>query len=356
MSDRLYDKFDNDTYVEVLSLDPASDVEAHMFRDPNGRCIGPGRVRGSFSVETKTKAANSVLQFPSAGESGLVSMKKSIKLWLPMPMSLVRRYARKPEGVTYGQSVPVFFDSKLERFVVLMDKRFLRDISASELDLFKQQNKGKFKEYQHVGKTPGLACTYLGLLYESISAIREDADDSPLRVINKAYKQYNLRIEDGEKVILLKVAQDERSGSLLVGHNFGADLLSRIVRHQFEFEFTIAYRFDSTCYLVSEAGEIIQEGSFHVDKRRDQDDTIKGFAAIGKVTGNFALLVLPYTDEQFGLLTRLHARMHELSADIMALVRLHQKPAEKLDSQIDPTAGSLPWIKPLLIDYEAADD
>jgi len=356
MSKPDYDRFNNDTYVELLSSDPASDAEAHMFRNPKGHTVGPGRTLGDFTVETRQKAANSVLQFPTAGESGLVSVKKFVTVWLPMPMSLVRRYSRKPENLNHGQRVPVFFDTKLERFVILMDKRFLRDIKASELDLFNRENKGVFQEYKHAGKGSAVAQSYLGLVYETITAIREDAEHSPLQQLIKAYTQYNLRIEDGEKVILLKVAQDEKSGSLLVGHKLSADLISQIVRHHFAFEFTVAYRFGDTCYLASQDGKILQEGSFHLDKRRDQDDTLVGFAAIGKQAGNFALLVLPFSDEQLSLLTRLHRRMHDLSADIMALVRLHQKPLEKLDADIDPTAGALPWIKPLLIAQDASDE
>ncbi|MBD8614729.1 MULTISPECIES: hypothetical protein [Pseudomonas] len=350
-----YDKFNNDTYVELLSRDPASDVEAHMFRNPSGGVLGPGNIRGNFSTESRLKAANAVLQFASAGESGLVSLKKTITATLPMPMSLVRRYSLKPERLSHNQRVPIFFDSKLEKFVILMDKRFLRDIKGSELDLSNREHKHRFKRYDHIGKTAADASPYLGLIYDSISAIREDADGSPLKVLADLYMAYNLRIEDGEKVILLKVAQDEQKGSLLVGYKFNAGLLESLVRHHFEFEFTTAYRFGDICYLASADGSIERESSFHLNKRRDQDDTLVGLDAIGKDQGNFALLVIPYSQDQYDLLARLHARMHELSADIMSLVRMHQNPKAPLDAAIIPSAGALPWIKPLLIDHEPGE-
>lgn len=345
-----YDRNNNDTYVELLSRDPAQDAEAHMFRNPNGGVVGPGRVMGNFSEESRHKAVNAVLRFPSARDAGLATLSKILKLNTPLPMTLVRRYERKADGLCHAQKTPVYFDTKLERFVVLLDARFLRDIEMSELGLDAREYREKFKVYEAV-KTKNLPVSnkYLGLLFESIDAIRQNADGSPLQILQSAYKLYNLRIADGEKVIVLRVAQDHSIRSMLVTTNIPSQILSQVIKHSFQFEFAIAYRFGDVCYLQSKDGEIEQAGSFHINKARDQDREAKGIAAIGR-NDESLLLVLPYTEAQFELLSKIHDRMSALTNDVMSLFEMHQQPKERLDSPIDIDAGALTWIKPLLLD------
>lgn len=347
-----YDRSNNDTYVERYSLSPVSDAEAHMFQDPAGRTIGPDRVSGNFTTETKIKAENSVLHFPEARQAGLISLNKSFKIETPMPMSLVRRYERSVDGLTHAQKTPVFFDSRSEQFVVLLDERFLRDIEPTELALKSEPLKDKVQVYYppRGRERPGFPC-YLGLMFSSIEEIRKNEDHGPLKSIIAAYRQYNLRIEDGEKVILLKVAHDDGHDSLLVGRGLANNLLKRITNHRFRFEFVVAYRFGTTCYLQNQDGGIDQAASFHLDKIGQQNRDEKSLA--GYIHSDGAqLLVIPYTEQQHQLLIKIHSRMTELAKDVQALVELHQRPTEQMDSPIDPGAGALPWIKPLLLDKQ----
>lgn len=349
---RPYDRNDNDTYIEIHSMDPASDVEAHMFFNPQGRSIGPGRVWGDFTTETRIKAANCVLQFPSAKAAGLINLGKHLKLATPMPMSLVKRYKKKPEKLTYAQQVPVFFDAKEERFVVLLDQRFLRDIRPEELRLSEKQYRGKVKIYKAIkGKEEPLATHYLGLLYDSIEAVRNDHPDSALSLVGAAYRLYNLRIEDGEKVILLKVAKDKDTMSMLVKDRLSGNNFTQLIRHQFKFEFAVAYRFADVCYLESPEGGIDQATSFHLDKKAHQEGVITHIGKI-RVDEHSPLLVIPYSDEQFELISKIHSRMSELASDIMALVEMHQSFGDAVDKPIDPSAGALPWIAPLLLERD----
>lgn len=64
-----------------------------------------------FSEQSRKKAENSVLRFARAPDLGLISIKP-IKLSTLMPMTLVSRYNRKVDELTYCQTTPAFLIPK----------------------------------------------------------------------------------------------------------------------------------------------------------------------------------------------------------------------------------------------------
>ena len=77
-------------------------------------------------------------------EDGNVELIKKKKLGTLYPMSFVQRYELEEDNLEYYQNTPVFFDPKKEKFVVLMDYRFCRDIDYYR-DIYEKFHRARFR-------------------------------------------------------------------------------------------------------------------------------------------------------------------------------------------------------------------
>ena len=324
-----YDKNDNDTYVEKYSHNPIQDVEIHMYQDPNGRSYGGNGIRGYFSVETSLRASNNVLHFPKARDvdvNGFTEIKKK-KLGTLYPMSLVQRYDMEENNLEYHQNTPIFFDSKKEKFVVLMDYRFCRDINISEL--------GKIDGLVMYNDKKDKSIIYIGVSYDTIAETTKS--NETFDALKEAYINYKMTLQQGEKVIIVRTETLDDDKLSIFNHaraNLSEYLGKSIFSTSFDFEFAIAIRFKDRYYLIDDNGLIIKKSAFFLKKEEVQKisnkiEVFNGIVANDKQLGaglfgfneseNQTLLVTAYSEQQIEIVKRVKQRIHEIHAELSEL-------------------------------------
>lgn len=332
-----YDKADNDTYKEILGGTPIQDVKLHMFRDCNGRAVETTvdgvEVRGNFTSESDATARDNVLQFATSKVTGLKAIK-TILLETLLPMSLVSRYGLGAEKLTHTQQTPIYFDAKLEKFVVLLDKRFLRDINLDELKLDDEVfplMRASITAYEPWH--PGSESKSLGMLFDTIDDIRnackKDTPNSVYGMLKGLYRTYRLLQFKGEKVIVIKgMNKFGQRAQILRGVN--ADSSTHAVSTTaYYLEFVVAYKFGNQFYLVTEDGKLDQRKSFSLDKLKHQNpDSTSGIMAEGDV------LVAPYSDHQLAMLTTLAGKLNAFHEDVMSFLKGSERKTEQLDAPL----------------------
>lgn len=304
-----YDKSDNDTYDEILSNIPAQDIEYHMYRDPDGH-VKAGKVVGFFNADTQRKSKDLVLRFATSSKIGLVPVTK-IKRETLMPMTLVARYGLK--NYTYSQKTPVFFDTTFDQFVVLMDSRFLRDVQIDEL--FPVSLPSGLRVY-----CDGFGNKHLGVTYDTMKDVRVKGFGSSQaeKELLAAYTLYNLNLQEGERVIVLRYLSKANDKSNLFGSAF-PQLGAKPSTATCVFEYAQAYRFGDRYYFCDEEGTLCQESSFVMDKHGMQTGTsMQGRRA---KNDGVQVVVFNYTEEQYAAIKDLHARvmgMHDALSKLFA--------------------------------------
>lgn len=334
-----YDKLDNDTYTEVLSASPRDDVMYHMFRDPNGRVKRTGLqgapIMGHFTSESEATARDYVLQFAPTKITGLKTIKTLMLNGL-LPMSLVHRYGLCAEKLVHAQQTPIFYDSKAEKFVVLFDKRFLRDMSMTELkvdtELFDRFRKciQAYPVNAVAGETRNV-----GLQFDTIEEIRnsfnKDLPDSPFGLAKALYRQYRLLQSAGEKVIVIKGLTKFQEEAQLIQGIRGDCSSHALTTSAYYLEFLVAYRFGRQYYLAKANGELDQQKSFHLDKGSHQNP-VEGDFRLAESESN--LLVVPYSDTQIAMLTMLAGKLNAFHEEVMSFLKSSELKTEMLDAPL----------------------
>ena len=331
-----YDKNDNDTYEEILSSDPVIDVEYHMFRSENGM-ISTSKIRGNFSVESRKRAENNVLHFEKATSINL-TLIKSLKLSTAMPMSLINRYSLDVSRLFYSQQANIYFDAKTERFILLFDKRFLRDIDYKELSL---------EEYED--RFGGGICIYkdnkggvhLGLSYSSIDDLKKDnegkSEKGPFKAVTEAYIDYFLSLQAGNKVIILRYFQSAEKSNMIKGRNYSINTDQFVIKSGLQMEVAMAFQFGNRYYLSEDGETFKNENVLSIHKNDIQNPKDFGFGGEGLGHENKpGLLVLPYSDDQWSLLTSLQERMNKISAELCGFFDQFIQKGIGLDEAITP--------------------
>lgn len=335
-----YDRNDNDTYVEMFSKRMDTDVEIHMFRDEKGSQVCGNNVRGFFSTESAKTAANNVLRFAKATDIGLVKIKDAT-LTTIVPMSLVQRYELSEENLKYKQKTPIFYDIKIDKFVVLMDYRFLRDVNAEELYL------NDFKKIIKIYKDKrNNNLMHLGLVFETMEHAQKmcsrnniSENDDPFEKVHEAYKHYNMAIRGGEKVIIVKfgITENERTKYFGLSNN---DFVGKgLTTIGFNFEYAVSVRFGKRYYICDTEGNIFQKSSFHLDKVKAQNSlSTKDIMSLSNyeraLYENEHVFVVPYSDEQFSLIDGLGKRLNALHQELRDLFVGATNKESESDNQI----------------------
>jgi hypothetical protein len=331
-----YDRNDNDTYDEVLSKHPSEDVHLHMFRNPNGSVVF-GKIKGDFTVESSRRAANNVLRFAKATSIGL-HLIKSFNLSTAMPMSLVKRYNLKDDRLFYTQKANVYFDSNIEKFVVLMDWRFMRDLTMADANLILQDafHKKLMKPYKDKDGD-----IHLGLLYGSLDELREDnrgkREDGPYGFLRSQYIHYLLSLEGGKKVILVRYVQDPERPVHLNFDNLVKDDLVHIQISGLHMELTMAFQFGSRYYLTKDGVTFDQKNVMNLTKDRLQSakSETRDLQRYIRIEDP-GLLVLPYTDDQWKLLSGIQARLKMINQELCQFFDSFVMREESVDEAITP--------------------
>lgn len=325
---KTYDKNNNDTYTDIFSYNPAKDVEIHMFRSEKGSVVtdainSNNLIKGNFTVESAKKAANSVLQFISTAEArdlGLIPIKK---LTVPSlyPLSLIERYNISLDSLKYQQIVPVFFDTKIEKFLILMDRRFLRDVNINELNLHGKKNIKTYVNnkngHQH----------FVGVIFEDFQERKLD-----LSALENIYHDYLLTLKQGKKVIVIRSANDTNRSKLFSINDPNISSLN------FSFEFSIAYQFGDYYYFTDDNGNINSSTRFNINKKKIQSkENLENESSILKLYNSISddsnVYIVDYSDEQYNILLKLRDRINAINNEIVKLFG-NGDPECKTDPQI----------------------
>jgi hypothetical protein len=312
-----YDRNDNDTYVEKLSDNILIDTELHMFRNPKG-FTAHRSIMGDFSVQSRIAAENNILKFPTASKVGIPKIK-DVKVPTFIPMSLVDRYKHTDEQLSIHHKSPIFFDTKNNKFVLMLDHRMIRDIHVSELDI---SDETIFKIYPDKHNQN---LKYIGLLFDNISDIDVDnlnKNGSPFSLFMEAYRFYKMALQGGEKVIVVQFLSEENVRNVLFDNRSSSSFMGKgLTTRQFTFEHAICIRFNDKYYFCDEKGMVIQKSSFFLDKIQEQKAKINPFNSAfdiqkrGEEDCN-SLFVVPYTEEQFQLIERLSNKLHSIHNEL----------------------------------------
>jgi len=334
-----YDRNDNDTYVEKLGAEPFYDTLLHMFRNEKGRVVGANGILGDFTVESDIKARNNVLHFPAAkdlAKNQLVKIKDK-DLTTFYPLSMVQRYELNESNLIYRQKTPIFYDKKIDKFVVLLDYRFARDISALSTE-FPLDN-----QLVQIYPSKEQTFPYVGLVFDSMSDI--DKENAPaFEHFFSEYKNYKMTLQKGEKVIILryKTLQDDKINLLRFNHANSNDILGNAIHTQsFHFEHAVAVRFGKRYYLCDVNGNIIQKTAFNFDKKNEQapvsdSQDLRNYRP--KIDSDAETYVVPYSEEQYKIISGLADRLQLIHTELADIFR----GASDMNSHVDNQLLSLP--------------
>lgn len=336
MTTKPYDRNDNDTYVEKFSDNIVADVEIHMYRNDKGSSIAGSGNRGNFSVESRIAAQNNVLKFPTATQVGIPKIK-DIKVYNFIPMTLVQRYNHSEEKLTINHKTPIFYDPKIDKFVLMLDHRFIRDISISELNI---QNNSIYKIYPDKKNKD---IKYIGLLFSTIPEISETKKtDNSFYLFLEAYKFYKMSLQGGEKVIVLKFARSENKHVTLFPFDNKKLLGKGLTSRQFDFEYAVFVRFSNRYYFCDNDGNIIQNSSIYIDKKKEQQNidskmlsklTDLAFYSRGQGEDN-NIFIVPYSEEQLKIIENISKKLHSIHNELCELFNKSTDAESSFDSPV----------------------
>lgn len=321
-----YDRNNNDTYVDKFSDNIQIDTEIHMFRNDKAKVLYCSGIFGDFSVQSKIAAANNILRFPSPAKVGLPKIK-DIKIKTFIPMSLVQRYNHNEENLTIKHKSPVFYDTKIDKFILMLDYRFMRDISISELNI---DNKSIYNIYPDK-KDKNIK--YIGLVFNSIADLDDIKKiDCSFNVFFESYKFYKMSLQGGEKVIVIKFLSSENSQVSLFDHKTINLLGKSLTTRRFDFEYAVFIRFNNRYYFCDENGNIIQNSSIIIDKKNEQTK-LEDLNQISFLShrSESNLFVVPYSEQQLTIIDNLSKKLHSIHNELCTLFEQAIDPDLSLD-------------------------
>lgn len=317
-----YDKKNNDTYTTIYSMSPATDVEIHMFRDDTAMFIAGDGIRGNFSVQSRTTSANYVLQFPKLKDIDTNNLIKITDKTLQTiyPLSLINRYKLPINHLTYTQKTPIFYDNKKNKFIILLDRRFGRDVKISELNLG--------NEYFLYRDKNDLDIHYVGIPFDTVNDIKMDCVLFQKLLSN--YTNFIGTLSKGEKVIVVGVLSSNNERMDLFGRIQFADFGKHLFSSSFNLEFFVAYRFGDLYYQIDDNDQIIRKSMKYIKKEKFQksfkNETTKSESEkvnsselfFGK-DANFQLFITEYSPEQFNILQNIKLKLQSIHNELQNL-------------------------------------
>lgn len=333
-----YDKKNNDTYVEYFSQDLVTDIECHMFGDPNGN-VKMGNHRGFFSVESRITAQNNILQHETAKLLGteykLLKLKEINGL---LPYSLIKRYKRDLKGIFCRHKTPVFFNTTSEKFVTVMDKRVLRDLEDyPEFRL-------KLKGYIDSGEM-SIVNTSIGeqllLNYETIDDLYKDTNNI-LKALRQVYEELMVSMSPKEDMIIVAYESTDSSFPLYIGRDINVFKEGLFKNTEINFEFVKACKLaDDSFFFYDSDGKLAVSEAFYIDKDKIFSENTQNKEAMHYMLGNkSSVLVYKYSDKEWDLLLSLKKSIDDLFGELDTVLLAQKSASGGLDIPLTKIVNS----------------
>lgn len=324
-----YNQEDNRTFTgELLGETPYSDLIRHMSLIKNGGSASTliTTIQGSFfgrgSVELNNKAADKVFHFPKASDFNLKVIKmKDVKLETLYPASMIYRYSLKRD-FDYSQKTPVFVDVKRNLFFIVMDERFLKDLTADEILHEKIKNVSIYNSKDK--KTNYLAIT--GHSYDELMSNLTEVDKSYDK-LKSIYKRHFLNLQESKRVIVLKykteneetIERKHLSQFTIPNFSDNESVANLVMRQNMELEIFQAAQIENLFYLMDEEGIINSKAIIIYDEKETDAIGFKNSCERNKMyyknMGN-TYLIMDYTEEDWLFIKNLQQKMHQLCKDL----------------------------------------
>jgi hypothetical protein len=352
-----YDPKNNRTYqCQPLLKSPASDIKAHLAlanakKMSNSLYQTPyGHFYGEKTVELTEKVNNMVLHFPKAANFSQIKQLKTALLPSYYPSWIVERY-QVGDNINYHQNIPIFYDTKFDRFLVFLDGSFFDVIKPSALHFTQSEHftlyEGKDKKMYGAFIADTMTC----LVKEVLSLSK----DSPYSTHLVKYRQHFLDATDGERVICLALKRedfDNSSFNLLssVHSDSNKSLLNKVMTQcTLKFEFYQGALINETIFMMNEDGTLYPDLMLCCEKiLRNREEVIQIHHH-----DDFTYLVMPYTDDDWTMIKTIHSRLVALLQDLEGFF----KQGYNQDSLMDKNIHLLkPSTSHLLNDHKCAEN
>jgi hypothetical protein len=359
-----YNPADIRTYAcKPLAHNPSREVAIHLSLY-NSHKSGNRHSAGSWSetpygghfcessVEFHEKVLAMSLNFPKAANFNQVKLLKSVKLPSLFPSWMMERY-EKHDDVVLHHKTPIYYDSKVDKFILFLDTEFFRQTTPTGLNFKNTEHteayKGKDGKYYAAFKADSMKAL--------IDCMSLSDDKSPLKQYVQLYRQRFLDATKAKRVICLAMKidchqnpdNDPNNGLPGSSIRLNSDSASRanretierlIIAQKTEFELYQGALIDDLIYLMDEEGTINPNAIMcSVKHQRQKKQIIKMHDH-----NDFTYLMMPYTEADWNSLKTIHDRMFNLMKDLSNFFSAGYNENELLDMPVTEISADTPKL------------
>jgi hypothetical protein len=359
-----YNPTDIRTYTcKALSNNPSSEVAIHLSLY-NSHKSGKSHFAGGWvetpygghfcesSVEFNEKLLAMSLNFPKAANFNQVKLLKSVKLPSLFPSWMMERYEKNDEVVLHHKT-PIYYDSKVDMFILFLDTEFFRQTTPTGLNFKNTYHtevyKGKDGKYYAAFKADSMKSL--------IDCMSLSDNKSPLKQYVQLYRQRFLDATKAKRVICLAMKidchqnpdNDPNNGLPGSSIRLNSDSASRanretierlIIAQKTEFELYQGALIDDLIYLMNEEGTINPNAIMcSVKHQRQKKQIIKMHDH-----NDFTYLMMPYTEADWNSLKTIHDRMFNLMKDLSNFFSAGYNENELLDMPVTEISADTPKL------------
>lgn len=348
---------------EPLALNPSDEIYFRRTLEAESKqqtSIGGGTVfqttKGNVLINpilvNRDSCENMVCKFPAAKdfEKGNIVKIKSLKLKTLLTKRLVERYRfnKHVPNVTHIQSVPIFYNSKSEKFFVTFDVEFLDDFSYNDLE-------EGIKEFDLKNYNGKKNASFLAIEADTLSDLKNKTDKFGSLIDNfaKFYRQLFIDYQRAERIIvaMFDAKTNERDGYIpdkLYNYKSPDSLASYLHSSKADFCFYQAAKVNDKAYLIDSEGKISHKCVLHIAPEETVSKLDKDFVA-PKGLGGFkfhsdrlsAYLIMPFTEQDWDILNDLDSRLKKLYLEIEQVLFKAVTPHTEMDLSITSLASGI---------------
>lgn len=216
--------------------------------------------------------------------------------------------------------MPIFYHVKNEKFCTFLPDEFLKDINMDEL----------LQERLHANTLQEEGNSYFFFIYDDLKQLRSAHlnENNLYSKIKNKYETHLMDITKGQEVIVIAFKNEQKSAIFSKENNHLIQKFKdSVTASSSRFEFFKAYKFNQKYYLVNKDGTLDQNLHFNMTENTNMNH-----------------LVIPYTQEDWELVTRVHDKIKEIKNNIKTIFT-HQEQTDLLDKPFSQ------GFHPLLQDY-----
>jgi hypothetical protein len=329
----IYKPNDNRTHIGLpLGRTPAIDMQCHMGlrKDGNGgNSISTVRgvsFHGVSNIELMKDAGNRVFHFPKASNiSGQIIKIKTAKLRTLYPASMVSKFSLKESQLEYSQQTPIFYDNGVDLFFIVMDERFLKDLTANEI-LSDTRKTKDIKVYESKSRKT----SYLAITGKTMPELLENlkGNGSAFDTIKTNYRRRFIDLKNSKRVIVLRYETDNEESMKdinshqisIPSHSNRANVIALMMRQKMEMEIFQAAQVEDLFYLMNENGDIDSKAIVSFNENETDYDfrkrNLENEGSIKITNGGLTYLVVNYTIEDWEFIKQLQIKMHTLCREL----------------------------------------